>query len=56
MTVQQLIDSLSELPRDWKVVDRAGAEVDKVSILHNTNISLSDLTDVVLLDTSTSWC
>lgn len=56
MTVKQLIDSLGELPRDWKVVDRAGAEVDKVGILHNMNVPLSNLTDVVLLDTSTSWC
>lgn len=56
MTVQQLIDRLSELPRDWKVVDRTDAEIDKADISYSLNDPLFDRIDVVKLDTSTLWC
>ena len=56
MTVQQLIDRLSELPRDWRVFDRTGTEVEEVNIARGKNDPMYNLIDAVILDTSTSWC
>lgn len=52
MTVQQLIDRLNELPRDWKVVDRTDAEIDKADISYSLSDPLFDRIDVVKLDTN----
>ena len=56
MKVQQLIDRLNELPRDWRVFDRTGAEVEEVNIARGKNDPIYNLIDAVILDTSTSWC